>query len=98
MTSPRLARPYEQNVFAVFNAFRAPPAEVVTVASIQKSAGSVYLLGDSEELRRTDDLLNVSIGQTIATGSEAGMALADEYRGGNVPAARRRWRGGAVVR
>ena len=62
--------------FAVFNAFRAPPAEVFTVASIQKSTGSIYLLGDAAELRRTDDLSSVSTGETIVTGSEAGMALA----------------------
>lgn len=62
--------------FAVFNAFRAPPADVVTVASIQKSAGSIYLLGDAAELRQTEDLSSVSTGQTIVTGSDAGMALA----------------------
>lgn len=64
------------SVFAVFNLFRMPVVEAVQVASIEKSFGSVYLLGESSELRETSDLSNVVSGQTIVTGSEAGIGLA----------------------
>lgn len=63
-------------VFAVFNAIRVQPGEAIEVASIQKSVGSIYLLGDAAELRQTEDMSDVSTGQTIVTGSEAGMTLA----------------------
>lgn len=63
-------------MFAVFNAFRVPPGEVFEVASIQKTAGAIYLLGDAAELREADDLSIVLTGQTIVTGNEAGIALA----------------------
>ncbi|MDH3352772.1 MAG: FecR family protein [Gammaproteobacteria bacterium] len=64
------------SVFAVFNLFRMPIVEAVQVASIEKSFGSVYLLGESSELRETRDLSNVVSGQTIVTGSRAGLGLA----------------------
>lgn len=70
-------------MFAVFNVFRAPPVEIVRVASIQKSIGPVYLLGEQAELRPTDDLSNVLAGQTIVTGNGAGLALALD-NGGSV--------------
>jgi ferric-dicitrate binding protein FerR (iron transport regulator) len=63
-------------VFALFNAFRVPPGESLEVASIQKTIGAVYLLGDAAELRQLDDFSTVVAGQTIVTGNEAGMALA----------------------
>ncbi|MBT8092183.1 MAG: FecR family protein [Gammaproteobacteria bacterium] len=63
-------------LFAVFNAFRVPAGAGVEVASIQKTVGAIYLLGDAAELRRTNDLSRVFTGQTIVTGNDAGMALA----------------------
>lgn len=63
------------SVFAVFNVFRTPVVEAVQVASIEKSFGSIYLLGESSELRETRDLANVLAGQTIVTGSETGIGL-----------------------
>jgi hypothetical protein len=63
-------------MFAVFNLFRVPIVEVIEVASIEKSFGSVYLLGESSELRETQDLASVLSGQTIVTGSQAGIGLA----------------------
>ena len=63
-------------VFATFNTFRTPVADVVRVAAIEKSFGSVYLLGEQAELRPTEDLANILSGQTIVTGSDAGLALA----------------------
>lgn len=71
-------------VFAMFSIFRAPTINTVQVATIQKSYGSVYVLGDQAELRETADLTNVMSGQTIATGPGAGLALA--------------WDGGGSVR
>ncbi len=56
--------------------FRAPVVEVVQVAAIEKSFGPVYLLGDQAELRPTEGLANVTSGQTIVTGADAGLALA----------------------
>jgi hypothetical protein len=63
-------------VFSVFNVFRAPVADVVQVAAIEKSFGPIYLLGEKSELRETQELANVLSGQTIVTGNQAGMALA----------------------
>lgn len=63
-------------VFAVFNGFRMPIVDAVAVASIEKSFGSIYLLGESSELRETRDLASVLSGQTIVTGSQAGIGLA----------------------
>ena len=64
-------------VFATFNSFRTPVVpEVVRVAAIEKSFGSVYLLGEQAELRPTNDLSNILSGQTIVTGNDAGLALA----------------------
>jgi hypothetical protein len=48
----------------------------VQVATIEKSFGSIYLLGETSELRETKASSNVLAGQTIVTGEEAGMALA----------------------
>ena len=62
--------------FAGFNLFRAPVATTVQVASIEKSFGSVYLLGEQSELRETLGLSAVLSGQTILTGDGAGLALA----------------------
>lgn len=63
-------------VFSVFNAFRAPQTETVEVAGIQKSFGTIYLVGESSELAETPNLVAVSSGQTVFTGDDAGIALA----------------------
>lgn len=62
-------------VFSTFSLIRMPVVDVVQVATIEKSFGSIYLLGETE-LRKTAALSNVLSGQTIVTGDEAGMALA----------------------
>ncbi len=64
------------SVFSLFNLFRAPVAEPVEVATIEKSFGAVYLLHDSSGLQETGTLLDVQSGQTIVTGNAAGIALA----------------------
>ena len=63
-------------VFVVSNTLQTPAIEPVNVASIDKSFGSIYLLGESSELKESSDLRSVVAGQTIVTGSDAGMALA----------------------
>jgi hypothetical protein len=63
-------------VFAAFRAMNPPVVENIEVASIQKTKGAIYLLGDAAELRQTDDLSGVFSGQTIVTGNKAAMALA----------------------
>jgi len=63
-------------VFSVFSIFRTPAIEAVQVATIEKSFGSIYLLGEKSELRETQELSTVLSGQTIVTGSKTGIALA----------------------
>ena len=63
-------------VFATFSIFRGPVVETVQVASIEKSFGTIYLLGDSAELKETRGLSDVLSRQTIVTGADAGLALA----------------------
>lgn len=70
-------------VFSVFNVFRAPQFEAIEVATIQKSFGAVYLLGESSELAKTRNLVDLLSGQTVVTGDEAGIALAWN-RGGSL--------------
>ena len=62
-------------VFSLFSAFRGPSVDFVRVASIQKSFGSVYVLGEQSELTLANNLTTIYSGQTIVTGSDAGMAL-----------------------
>ena len=68
-------------VFSVFNVFRAPQFETVEVATIQKSFGSIYLVGDSSELAEIPNLVDLSSGQTVFTGDSAGIALAWNHGG-----------------
>ena len=70
-------------VVAFFTVLRAPTEDFIRVASIQKSFGSVYVLGEQSEVTRADQLSTVYAGQTIVTGSDAGMALS-WGRGGSV--------------
>ena len=63
-------------VFSLFNVFRVPAVDAVQVATIEKSFGRVYLLGEQSELRETSDLASVVSGQTIVTGPSTGLALA----------------------
>lgn len=62
-------------MFSLFSVFRGPSVDFVRVASIQKSFGSVYVLGEQSELTLANNLTAIYSGQTIVTGSDAGMAL-----------------------
>ncbi len=53
-----------------------PPVIAVQVASIEKSFGSIAIYVMGEALQETGDLSAISIGQTIVTGRESGLALA----------------------
>ena len=63
-------------VFALFSMFRVPVVDTVEVASIEKSFGAIYMLGEAAELRETGELSSVLSGQTIVTGNDAGLAFA----------------------
>ena len=62
-------------VFSAFSLIRWPGVEAEQVATIERSFGSIYLLGEASELQKTQALSQVLSGQTIVTGAEAGMAL-----------------------
>jgi hypothetical protein len=63
-------------VFLVLNTLRVPDIEVERIASIQKSFGAIYVLGEQSQLTLIDDLQTIQSGQTIITGDDAGIALA----------------------
>ena len=50
--------------------------QIVQVASIEKQFGDVYALGEDGQLHEIEDVTTVQSGQSIVTGSDAGIALA----------------------
>jgi hypothetical protein len=62
---------------------RAPGAVPVAVATIERSTGSLYLLGDQSELRETDELSVLTAGQTVVTGPRSGAAM-NWHQGGQL--------------
>jgi hypothetical protein len=70
-------------VFSILNTLRVADVDVVSVASIEKRFGAIYVLGEESQMTRVDDLQNIQSGQTIITGDDAGVALA-WGRGGSV--------------
>ena len=58
-----------------FNAFRDTGIAPEDVASIDKSHGSIYLLGEQSELTELAGLATVATGQTVMTGAESGIGL-----------------------
>ena len=75
LTSLAVAATVLVAVSIAFNQFRVADIVPVQVASIDKSHGSIYLLGEQAELRELPDLAVISAGQTIVTGSDAGIGL-----------------------
>lgn len=63
-------------VFGVLNVLRTPPVDAVRVALIEKSIGSVFVLGDQSELHEVTSEIALYSGQTIVTRDDAGLALA----------------------
>lgn len=58
------------------NTTQTPQIVPVQVASIDKSIGAIYVLGEGSELLETGDLKAFAIGQTILTGKQSSMGLA----------------------
>lgn len=58
-----------------FNALRVTEVQAVQVATISKSHGSIYLLGEQSELQEMSDLASISAGQVVVTGDDAGIGL-----------------------
>ena len=75
MTNFAIAATVLVAVTVAFNQFRVNDVVPVQVASIDKSHGSIYLLGEQSELRELHDLAAIVAGQTIVTGSDAGIGL-----------------------
>jgi len=63
-------------IVALGNYVLMPVETVVRVASIEKSFGPIYVLGEQSVLRESGDLVNIESGQTILTGPDAGLGLA----------------------
>jgi ferric-dicitrate binding protein FerR (iron transport regulator) len=63
-------------VAATVNVLRVPSALPVPVATIDKSSGSIYLLGEQSELRETQDLTELTAGQILVTGPDSGAGVA----------------------
>ena len=54
---------------------RVPSAIPEQVATVERSAGAIYLLGEQSMLREAPDLAELMTGQTLITGQDAGLAL-----------------------
>jgi ferric-dicitrate binding protein FerR (iron transport regulator) len=57
------------------NLLRAPGTPPPVVATIEKSIGAIYLLGDESDLMRTGELSILAVGQAVVTGPASGAAL-----------------------
>ena len=57
------------------NVINAPLVTPALVASIERSFGSIYVLGERSRLQETGNLSSVSAGQTIVAGKESGLGL-----------------------
>ncbi|MDH4125858.1 MAG: FecR family protein [Gammaproteobacteria bacterium] len=63
-------------VAVTFNALRTDGAAPVQVATINKSHGSIYVLGEQSTMHRLPDTSVVMAGQTIMTDHDSGIGLA----------------------
>lgn len=63
-------------VFALFNTMRIPAVDLLQVAAIQKSFGSIYFVSDQSIVTPHDSQKSIHLGETISTGEGAGIALA----------------------
>ncbi len=68
-------------VAMMFNTLRTGVVEAPRVATVEKSFGSVYILGEQSELREMRDRFELSAGQTVVTGSKSGIGLTWESGG-----------------
>lgn len=58
-----------------YNALHVTDVQLIQVATISKSHGSIYLLGEQSEQQEMTDLAAISAGQVILTGDGAGIGL-----------------------
>lgn len=63
-------------IMVAFNALQVSNAPIVQVATINKSHGSIYLLGQQSVLQELGGHTAISVGQIIETGDGAGIGLA----------------------
>ena len=59
----------------VVNLTNMPVVSAAQVASIDKSIGSIYVLGEQSRLQATGNLSSIAAGQTIVTGEDSGLGL-----------------------
>ena len=57
------------------NLLRIPSALPVPVATIEKSSGSIHLVGEQSVLHETRDLAELTTGQTLLTGPDSAAAI-----------------------
>jgi len=69
--------------FVAFTTFHAPGTPTVEVASVSKSFGQVYASGEHSELLALSPVAKLATGQTVVTGTDAGIGL-DWYGGGSL--------------
>jgi len=62
-------------IAVTFNALQVSNTSAVQVATISKSHGSIYLLGDQSEMHEMTNLASISAGQFIVTDDDAGIGL-----------------------
>ena len=62
-------------VAVTFNALQVSNVSPVQVATISKSHGSIYLLGEQSEMHEMTDLSSIAAGQFIVTDANAGIGL-----------------------
>jgi ferric-dicitrate binding protein FerR (iron transport regulator) len=58
------------------NFLRVPSAVPIPVATIEKSSGSIHLVGEQAVLHETRDLAELTTGQTLLTGPNSAAAIA----------------------
>lgn len=62
-------------VAVAMNTLFVPVPQPVRVATLEKSFGTIYFLGEQAELQRAEGLEALHRGQTIVTGDDAGVGL-----------------------
>lgn len=75
MTYFAIAATVVLGVTVTFNALQRTDVQAVQVATISKSHGSIYLLGEQSEQHEMTNLAAISAGQVILTGDDAGIGL-----------------------
>ena len=63
-------------VAAAVNLLSVPSALPVKVAAIDKSSGSIYLIGDQAQLQETTELDELHVGDALGTGRDSRVSLA----------------------